>query len=88
MIGSMSGNCVNIPQAQAPYNASKAAVRHMCSSLAVEWATKDIRVNTISPGEQEEAAWIGRQGQRQWQAQTDWLEADCDKFLQVTWPRL
>ena len=50
MIGSMSGSTVNIPQAQSPYNASKAAVRHMCSSLAVEWATKDIRVNTISPG--------------------------------------
>ncbi|KAK4050326.1 hypothetical protein OIO90_005119 [Microbotryomycetes sp. JL221] len=50
MIGSMSGSTVNVPQAQAPYNASKAAVRHMCSSLAVEWATKNIRVNTISPG--------------------------------------
>lgn len=50
MIGSMSGVCVNIPQAQAPYNASKAAVRHMASSLAVEWATKNIRVNVISPG--------------------------------------
>lgn len=41
----MSGACVNIPQPQAPYNASKAAVRHMASSLAVEWATKKIRVN-------------------------------------------
>lgn len=41
----MSGACVNIPQPQAPYNASKAAVRHMASSLAVEWATKNIRVN-------------------------------------------
>lgn len=36
---------MNIPQPQAPYNASKAAVRHMASSLAVEWATKKIRVN-------------------------------------------
>lgn len=50
MIGSMSGSVVNIPQPQAPYNASKAAVRHMASSLAVEWATKKIRVNVISPG--------------------------------------
>ncbi|SCV73749.1 BQ2448_6179 [Microbotryum intermedium] len=50
MIGSMSGACVNIPQPQAPYNASKAAVRHMASSLAVEWATRNIRVNVISPG--------------------------------------
>ena len=31
-------------------DASKAAVRHMASSLAVEWATKNIRVNVISPG--------------------------------------
>ncbi|KAK4330033.1 hypothetical protein RTBOTA2_005376 [Rhodotorula toruloides] len=50
LIGSMSGAAVNIPQPQAPYNASKAAVRHLCSSLAVEWATKNIRVNCISPG--------------------------------------
>ncbi|GAA5922686.1 hypothetical protein JCM1841_001105 [Sporobolomyces salmonicolor] len=50
MIGSMSGATVNVPQPQTPYNASKAAVRHMASSLAVEWATKGIRVNVISPG--------------------------------------
>jgi D-arabinitol 2-dehydrogenase len=50
MIGSMSGAAVNVPQPQAPYNASKAAVRHMASSLAVEWAQRNIRVNVISPG--------------------------------------
>ncbi|KAI5791888.1 hypothetical protein EDC01DRAFT_615993 [Geopyxis carbonaria] len=49
-IGSMSGNIVNVPQPQAPYNASKAAVRHLASSFAVEWAQHGIRVNTISPG--------------------------------------
>lgn len=49
-IGSMSGAIVNVPQPQAPYNAAKAAVRHLASSLAVEWAHKNIRVNTISPG--------------------------------------
>lgn len=49
-IGSMSGSIVNIPQPQAPYNAAKAAVRHLASSLAVEWAAHGIRVNTISPG--------------------------------------
>jgi sorbose reductase len=32
---SMSGHVANIPQLQAPYNASKAAVRHMCKSPAV-----------------------------------------------------
>lgn len=47
-IGSMSGNIVNIPQPQAPYNASKAAVKHLAASMAVEWAKFGIRVN-VSP---------------------------------------
>lgn len=47
---SMSATIVNIPQGQASYNASKAAVKHLSSSLAVEWADKGIRVNSISPG--------------------------------------
>ncbi|CAD6573735.1 MAG: hypothetical protein TREMPRED_000898 [Tremellales sp. Tagirdzhanova-0007] len=50
MVGSMSGDVVNIPQPQTPYNVSKAAVRHMARSLAVEWAKQNIRVNCISPG--------------------------------------
>ncbi|OKL61030.1 hypothetical protein UA08_03836 [Talaromyces atroroseus] len=50
MIGSMSGAIVNVPQPQAPYNAAKAAVRHLAASLAVEWAGSNIRVNCISPG--------------------------------------
>ncbi|PLB37943.1 putative D-arabinitol dehydrogenase ArbD [Aspergillus candidus] len=50
MIGSMSGAVVNVPQPQAPYNAAKAAVRHLAASLAVEWAGHGIRVNCISPG--------------------------------------
>ncbi|KAJ5619372.1 hypothetical protein N7510_003356 [Penicillium lagena] len=50
MIGSMSGSIVNVPQPQAPYNAAKAAVRHLAASLAVEWAGHNIRVNCISPG--------------------------------------
>ncbi|SPN99833.1 related to D-arabinitol 2-dehydrogenase [Cephalotrichum gorgonifer] len=49
-IGSMSGAIVNTPQLQTPYNASKAAVKHLASSLAVEWAKDGIRVNCISPG--------------------------------------
>ncbi len=47
---SMSGTIVNVPQGQASYNASKAAVSHLTKSLAVEWAAKGIRVNSISPG--------------------------------------
>ncbi|KXN86941.1 D-arabinitol 2-dehydrogenase [ribulose-forming] [Leucoagaricus sp. SymC.cos] len=41
---------VNVPQFQTPYNASKAAVKHMASSLAVEWAKTGVRVNALSPG--------------------------------------
>lgn len=47
---SMSGTIVNIPQEQASYNASKAAVVHLTKSLAVEWSQLGIRVNSISPG--------------------------------------
>lgn len=50
VIGSMSGAIVNVPQPQAPYNAAKAAVRHLAASLAVEWASHNIRVNCVSPG--------------------------------------
>jgi NAD(P)-dependent dehydrogenase (short-subunit alcohol dehydrogenase family) len=49
-IASMSGMIVNRPQAQAPYNASKAAVIHLTKSLAAEWAPYNIRVNAIAPG--------------------------------------
>lgn len=47
---SMSGLIVNAPQAQASYNASKAAAAHLARSLAVEWATAGVRVNALAPG--------------------------------------
>lgn len=49
-ISSMSGRIVNVPQFQASYNASKAAVTHLAKSLAVEWAKAGIRVNALEPG--------------------------------------
>jgi NAD(P)-dependent dehydrogenase (short-subunit alcohol dehydrogenase family) len=49
-MASMSGSVVNIPQWQASYNASKAGVIHMTRSLAMEWVSKGIRVNSLSPG--------------------------------------
>jgi len=50
LVASMSANIINIPQPQTPYNASKAAVKHMAASLAVEWAKTGVRVNSLSPG--------------------------------------
>lgn len=49
LISSMSGRIVNLPQRQASYNSSKAAVDQLAKSLAVEWAPA-IRVNAIAPG--------------------------------------
>lgn len=46
---SVSAILVNIPQTQAAYNASKAAVVHLAKSLAVEWVDF-ARVNCVSPG--------------------------------------
>jgi NAD(P)-dependent dehydrogenase (short-subunit alcohol dehydrogenase family) len=49
-IASMSGVIVNRDLLQVHYNASKAAVIHLSKSLAMEWAGRGIRVNSISPG--------------------------------------
>ncbi|KAI0024540.1 hypothetical protein F4780DRAFT_796355 [Xylariomycetidae sp. FL0641] len=46
---SMSGSIANMPQMQAVYNASKAAVIHACKSFAVEWSGF-ARANSVSPG--------------------------------------
>ena len=50
LISSMSAQIVNVPQFQASYHASKAAVSMLAKSLAVEWATRGIRVNALEPG--------------------------------------
>ncbi len=47
---SMSAHIVNIPQREASYAASKAGVIQMSKAMAIEWATRNVRVNTISPG--------------------------------------
>jgi len=48
-VGSMSGFIVNRPQEQANYNASKAAVHHLTKSLAAEWGSRGVRVNSVAP---------------------------------------
>lgn len=49
-IGSISALISNIPQAQAIYNASKAAVHMLSQSLGSELVKDNIRVNAIAPG--------------------------------------
>ena len=49
-IASMSGSIVNRGILQVHYNSSKAAVVHLTKSLAMEWANRGVRVNSISPG--------------------------------------
>ncbi|MFY8032034.1 MAG: SDR family NAD(P)-dependent oxidoreductase [Devosia sp.] len=49
-IGSISGYISNIPQPQAAYNASKAAVHMLTKSIASDYAGEGIRANAIAPG--------------------------------------
>jgi len=49
-IASMSGIIVNRGLMQVHYNSSKAAVIHLSKSLAMEWSSRGVRVNSISPG--------------------------------------
>jgi NAD(P)-dependent dehydrogenase (short-subunit alcohol dehydrogenase family) len=47
---SMSGRVINTPQKIGHYCASKAAVIQLTKAMAVEFADRGIRVNSISPG--------------------------------------
>src|SRR5690606_31683991 len=58
MLGQGSGSIVNIASAAAvralpgrtPYSAAKAGVVGMTKALAIEWATRGVRVNAVGPG--------------------------------------
>lgn len=49
-IASMSATIANRGLQQAHYNSAKAGVVHLSKSLAMEWAPKGLRVNSVSPG--------------------------------------
>ncbi|EXJ64620.1 hypothetical protein A1O7_00957 [Cladophialophora yegresii CBS 114405] len=50
LIASMSATICVRPQKQAAYNTSKGAVQMLAKSLATEWGSRGIRVNSLSPG--------------------------------------
>lgn len=47
---SISAHHTNFPQPQVAYNSSKTAILSLTKSLAAEWSSYGIRVNSISPG--------------------------------------
>ncbi len=71
-LGSMSADIVNFPQEQAQYNASKAGVHHLTRSLAVEWASRGVRVNAVAPTYIETE--MTRKGAHEHGVLGDWLD--------------
>jgi glucose 1-dehydrogenase len=62
----------------AAYNMAKAAVNHLCQTMAIELAEHRINVNTINPG------WIDTPGERKFATDAD-IEAGAQR---LPWKRL
>ncbi|SCZ90531.1 BZ3500_MvSof-1268-A1-R1_Chr1-3g02046 [Microbotryum saponariae] len=73
-VSSISGLITNTPQNQCAYNGSKAALTHLGRSLAGEWVSKGVRVNTLSPGyistEMSEGSESGKKNAAEWRERT------------------
>ncbi|KAH8169684.1 enoyl-(Acyl carrier protein) reductase domain-containing protein [Sarocladium implicatum] len=50
MTASMAGHAPNKTVPSAPYGATKASLRSIAKTVAMEWVDHGIRVNTVSPG--------------------------------------
>jgi NAD(P)-dependent dehydrogenase (short-subunit alcohol dehydrogenase family) len=59
----------------APYGASKAGIKNMTHTLAMEWAQYGIRVNSVSPGLVKTAMTYWVEQQPDWEQQLKWYPA-------------
>ncbi|KAF1956905.1 NAD(P)-binding protein [Byssothecium circinans] len=79
---SISAHHTNFPQPQAAYNSSKTALLSLCKSLAAEWSSYGIRVNTLSPGYMDT---ILNEGEGLQSARKVWSERNPMGRMGVPW---
>ncbi|KAF2642809.1 NAD(P)-binding protein [Massarina eburnea CBS 473.64] len=79
---SISAHHTNFPQPQAAYNSSKTALLSLSKSLAAEWSSHGIRVNTLSPGYMDT---ILNEGEGLTRARSIWNERNPMGRMGVPW---